>query len=308
MAERDLYKILGVERSATNQEISKAYRRLARKHHPDVNPNDPKAEERFKEASFAYEILSDEQKRKLYDEFGEQGVAAGFDPERARQYTQWREQAGRSPYSESFRTDVDLEDLLSGIFGRAGRPGRPQGPMRGEDTSGEVWVDFMDAIRGAEVRVELDGRALRVRVPQGSAEGTQIRLSGQGEGGAGGAPAGDLYLRIRIRPHRFFTRDGDDLGLELPVSVSEAVRGASVEVPTPEGSVSLKIPPRSRAGQKLRLRGKGVTSLGGKRRGDLYVTLRVELPDARDPSLDERVAELDAFYTARDLRAHLKSP
>ena len=148
----------------------------------------------------------------------------------------------------------------------------------------------------------------RVRVPQGSAEGTQIRLSGQGEGGSGGAPAGDLYLRIRIRPHRFFTRDGDDLGLELPVSVSEAVRGASVEVPTPEGSVSLKIPPRSRAGQKLRLRGKGVTSLGGKRRGDLYVTLRVELPDARDPSLDERVAELDAFYTARDLRAHLKSP
>jgi curved DNA-binding protein len=308
VAERDLYKILGVERSASDQEIRKAYRRLARKHHPDVNPNDPKAEDRFKEASYAYEILSDAEKRKLYDEFGEQGVAAGFDPERARQYTQWREQAGRSPYSESFRTDVDLEDLLSGLFGRGARGGRPRGPARGEDTSGEVWVDFMDAIRGAEVRVDADGRTLRVRVPQGAAEGTQIRLSGQGEGGSGGAPSGDLYLRIRIRPHRFFTRDGDDLGLELPVSVSEAVRGASVEVPTPEGSVTLKIPPRSRNGQKLRLRGKGVTSLGGKRRGDLYVTLRVELPDARDPGLDERVAELEQFYTARDLRAHLREP
>jgi curved DNA-binding protein len=309
VAERDLYEILGVPRTASDQEISKAYRRLARKHHPDVNPNDPKAEERFKEASYAYEILSDAEKRKLYDEFGEQGVAAGFDAARARQYTQWREQAGRSPYSESFRTDVDLEDLLSGLFGgRAGRAGRPRGPARGEDASGEVWVDFMDAIRGGEVRVDVDGRTLRVRVPQGAAEGTQIRLSGQGEGGAGGGPSGDLYLRIRIRPHRFFTRDGDDLGLELPVSVSEAVRGASVEVPTPEGSVTLKIPPRSRNGQKLRLRGKGVTSVGGKRRGDFYVTLRVELPDARDPSLDERVAELEQYYTTRDLRAHLRDP
>jgi curved DNA-binding protein len=306
VAERDLYKILGVERSASEQDIRKAYRRLARKHHPDVNPNDPKAEELFKEASYAYEILSDAQKRKLYDEFGEQGVAAGFDPERARQYTHWREQAGRSPYSESFRTDVDLEDLLSGLFGGGAR--RSRGPTRGEDASGEVWVDFMDAIRGAEVRVEVDGRTLRVRVPQGAAEGTQIRLSGQGEGGSGGAPAGDLYLRIRIRPHRFFTRDGDDLGLELPVSVSEAVRGSSVEVPTPEGSVTLKVPPRSRNGQKLRLRGKGVTSLGGKRRGDLYVTLRVELPDSRDPALDEHVAELDAYYSAPDLRAHLREP
>ena len=306
MAERDLYKILGVERTASDQEIRKAYRRMARKYHPDVNPNDKKAEDRFKEASFAYEVLSDDQKRKLYDEFGEQGLAAGFDPERARQYTQWREQAGRSPFSESFRSDVDLDDLLSGLFGRGARA---RGPARGEDTSGEVWVDFMDAIRGAEVRVELEGRgALRVRIPQGAADGTQIRLAGQGEGGTQGAPAGDLYLRIRIRPHRFFTREGDDLQLELPVTVGEAVRGASVEVPTPEGSVTLKIPARSRNGQKLRLRGKGVTSLGGKRRGDLYVTLRVELPDARDPSLDEKVAELDQFYTSRDPRAHLRTP
>jgi curved DNA-binding protein len=305
MKEKDLYAALGLTRSASADDIKKAYRKLARKHHPDVNPGNKRSEERFKEISEANDILSDPEKRKLYDEFGEQGVAAGFDPERARQYTQWREQAGRSPYSESFRADVDLEDLLAGLFGRGARA---RGPARGEDTSGEVWVDFMDAIRGAEVRVEVDGRTLRVRVPQGAAEGTKIRLSGQGEGGSRGAPSGDLYLQIRIRPHRFFTRDGDDLGLELPVSVSEAVRGASVEVPTPEGSVTLKIPQRSRNGQKLRLRGKGVTSLDGKRRGDLYVTLRVELPDARDPGLDERVAELDPFYTARDLRAHLRNP
>jgi curved DNA-binding protein len=305
VADRDLYKILGVERTVSDQEIRKAYRRLARKHHPDVNPNDKKAEDRFKEASFAYEVLSDPAKRKLYDEFGEQGLSAGFDAEKAREYTQWREQAGRSPYSESFHSDVDLEDLLSGLFGRGARP---RGPRRGSDQSGEVWVDFMDAIRGGEVRVELDGRTLRVRVPQGADNGTQIRLAGQGAEGSAGAPAGDLYLQIRIRPHRFFTRDGDDLSLELPVTVAEAVRGASIEVPTPDGPVSLKVPARSRNGQKLRLRGKGVTSLGSKRRGDLYVVLRVELPDARDPSLDERVAELDAYYTSRDLRAHLRTP
>jgi curved DNA-binding protein len=304
VADRDLYKMLGVERTASDQEIRKAYRRLARKLHPDVNPNDKKAEDLFKEASFAYDVLSDAEKRKLYDEFGEQGLAAGFDAGRAREYTQWREQAGRSPYSESFRSD-DLEDLLSGLFGRGGRQ---RGPARGGDQSGEVWVDFMDAIHGGEVRVELDGRALRVRIPQGADDGTQIRLAGQGASGSQGAPSGDLYLQIHIRPHRFFTRDGDDLSLELPVSVGEAVRGASIEVPTPDGAVTLKVPARSRNGQKLRLRGKGVTSIGGKRRGDLYVVLRVELPDAKDPALDERVAELDPFYTTQDLRAHLRTP
>jgi len=297
--------MLGVERSSTDQEIRKAYRRLARKYHPDVNPNDPSAADRFKDASFAYDVLSDAKKRKLYDEFGEQGLNEGFDPERARQYQQWQQQTRQSPYHESFRMDGDLEELLSNMFGGGRRGAR--GPQRGADRSGEVSVDFLDAVRGAEVRLSLPGEgALRVKVPAGADEGTRIRLAGKGEPGLQGGPAGDLYLTVRLRPHRHFTREGSDLKLDLPVTLAEAVRGASIEVPTPDGTVTLKIPPRSPNGRKLRLRGKGVPGLGDKPRGDLYVTLQVQTPDASDARLDELASEIDAFYTQRDLRAHLR--
>jgi curved DNA-binding protein len=302
MEERDLYAVLGVSREASKEEIRKAYRKLARETHPDVNPGDPRAEARFKDVSFAYDVLSDPGKRKLYDEFGLRGLSEGFDPQQARAWRQWQEGARRSPSFESYTTDVDLEDLLGGLFG--GR--RARGPGRGFDVEGEVAVDLLDAVRGAEVRVEVAGRALSVRIPPGSDDGSRIRLRGQGEPGPGGGPAGDLYLTLRVRPHPLFRREGTDLHLEVPVSVPELVLGAEVEVPTPDGSVSMRVPPRSQSGRRMRLRGKGVPRRRGGGRGDLYVTLVAQLPAGDDPRLERLAKEMEPLYAGADLRARLK--
>jgi curved DNA-binding protein len=305
-AKQDLYATLGVSRTASEDEIRKAYRKLARKHHPDVNPNDRKAEERFKEISFAYEVLSDKDKRARYDEFGLQGVSAGFDPGQAREYARWSQGAQRSPFHETFSEggEIDLEDLLGGMFGGARRP---RGPARGRDAEGEIEVDFLDAVRGGEVRVQVAGRGtLRIKVPPGADSGTKIRLAGQGDPGAQGGAAGDLYLALRVRPHPYFTREGSDLQLELPVTVPELVQGASVEVPTPDGPVTMKIPPRSASGRVLRLRGKGAAKLGSTERGDLYVKLVAELPDPADPRLEAIAKELEPLYEGRDVRARLR--
>ena len=305
----DFYAALGVSRTASEDEIRKAYRKLARKHHPDVNPNDRKAEEKFKEISFAYEVLSDKDKRARYDEFGVQGLAEGFDPAQAREYTRWSQGARRSPSYEAFTSgaDVDLEDLLGGLFGGAGR--RARGPMRGQDASGEIDVDFLDAVRGGEVRVQVADRgALRIKIPPGSETGTKIRLAGQGDSGDAGAPAGDLYLTLRVRPHPLFRREGSDLHLDLPVTIPELVQGASVEVPTPDGSVTMKIPRHSQSARVLRLRGKGVVKLGTSERGDLYVKLLAELPDPADPRLESIAKDLESLYEGRDVRARLRRP
>ncbi|HTO07333.1 MAG TPA: DnaJ C-terminal domain-containing protein [Myxococcota bacterium] len=310
MADPDLYAALGVARTASEDEIRKAYRKLARKHHPDVNPNDRKAEEKFKEISFAYEVLSDKEKRARYDEFGTQGLAQGFDPAQAREYMRWSQGARRSPSYESFSSegDFDLDDLLGGIFGGGLGGRRARGPQRGADASGEIDVDFLDAVRGGEVRVQVADRgALRIKIPPGAVTGTKIRLAGQGDSGAQGAAAGDLYLTLRVRPHAFFRREGNDLQLELPVTIPELVQGASVEVPTADGSVTMKIPPRSQSGRVLRLRGKGAPKLGASERGDLYVKLVAELPDPADPRLEAIAKELEPLYQGRDPRAKLRS-
>ncbi len=301
MEEKDLYGILGVSRDASPDDLRKAYRRLARENHPDVNPNDPKAEARFKEVAFAHEVLSDPDKRKLYDEFGVKGIEQGFDPEQARTYRRWSEGAHRSPFHETFFADLDLEDLLSGAFGggraRAARP---------RHVEGEITIDFLDAVRGGEVRVEIAGRgALRVRIPSGADEGTRIRLAGQGEPTpAGGAP-GDLYLTLHVRPHRFYSRRGPDLYLDLPVTVPELVLGASVNVPTPHGAVQMKVPPGSPNGARLRLKGKGAARSGTSGHGDLYVTLLAQLPDGNDSELESLARKLEPLYRGRDVRAHL---
>jgi len=305
--EKDLYGLLGVARAASPEEIRKAYRKLARKYHPDVNPNDKKAEERFKEVSLAYEVLSDAEKRARYDEFGMQGLAQGFDPEQARAYARWSQGAQRSPFHETFTSDadIDLEDLLGGMFGGGAR--RTRGPRRGGDAEGEIEIDFLDAVRGGEVRVEVAGRGtLRVKIPPGADEGTKIRLAGQGDPGARGGAAGDLYLRLRVRPHAFFKREGSDLSLDLPVTVPELVLGASIEVPTPDGPVTMKVPARSQNGRRLRLRGKGAPKLGASERGDLYVRLVAELPEVEDPKLEAIAKELEPLYRGRDPRARLR--
>jgi curved DNA-binding protein len=303
MEERDLYAVLGVSRDASKEEVRKAYRKLARETHPDVNPNDRKAEERFKDASFAYEVLSDPEKRKLYDEFGVRGLSEGFDPQHARAYRQWSDGARRSPNFESYASDVDVEDLLGGLFGER----RSRRPRRGFDVEGEVGVDLLDVVRGSEVRVEVAGRSLTVKVPPGSDDGSRIRLRGQGQPGPGGEGSpGDLYLTLRVRPHPLFRREEADLHLEVPVTLPELVLGASVEVPTPDGSVSMRVPPRSPNGRRLRLRGKGVPKRRGGGRGDLYVTLAAQLPAGDDPRLEQLAKEMEPLYEGADVRARLK--
>jgi len=305
MEEKDLYAALGVSRDADEDQIRKSYRRLARRYHPDVNPNDKKAEDRFKEISFAYDVLSDSDKRARYDEFGTQGLAPGFDPEQARAYRRWSEGARRSPVHEEFAESIDLEDLLS----RLGGAGFARGEWRrrsGRDAHAEIEVDFADAALAREVRVQIEGRSgLRVRVPPGAHDGTRIRLAGQGEAGEEGGAAGDLYLTLRVRPHPFFRREGADLALDLPVTIPELVLGAEVEVPTLDGSASVRIPPHSKAGQRLRLRGKGAAKRGGER-GDLYLRLSPELPEGGREELDDIAKRMEPLYAGRDVRARLK--
>lgn len=301
MAEKDLYAVLGISREASEDELRKRYRKLAREYHPDVNPDDPAAEERFKEVSFANEILSDPEKRRIYDEFGHEGLAAGFDPEHARAYRQWSSGAGGNPFGPG--VEFHFEDLFEGLFG--GRTRR--GPIRGQDVESEVGVDFLDAILGREVRVAVSGKGtLRVRIPAGAGDGTRVRLGGQGLPGPGNGPPGDLYLRLRVRAHPFFTRDEADLFVDVPVTLPELVLGASVAVPTPDGPVSMKIPEHSPNGRKLRLRGKGGAIRGSDERGDLYARLVLELPDDGGAKLEELAREMEPLYAGSDVRARLK--
>lgn len=305
MEEKDPYATLGVSRGASRDEIRSAYRKLARKHHPDVNPNDPRAAEQFKDISFAHDILSDDAKRKLYDEFGVRGLDAGFDPEQARAYRRWQDGARRSPSYEGFSSEIDLEDLLGG-FG-FGQRRAPHGPRRGSDAQAEAAVDFVDAVRGGKITIHFKGKdPLNVTLPPGATDGTRIRLAGQGSPGPAGGPAGDLYITLRVRPHAFFERRGDDIHVAVPVTVPELVRGASIEVPTPDGPASMKVPAHSNNGRKLRLRGKGATRRTGGDRGDLYVTLKAVLPaDDGRGDLERIASELEPLYGDQNVRAGL---
>jgi molecular chaperone DnaJ len=372
MAERNYYQILGVERSASHDDIRKAYRKLARKHHPDINPGNKEAEDRFKEISVAYDVLSDEQKRKLYDEFGEAGLAAGFDAEKARSYQQWQQQSGGPGGGYHFDMD-DLSELFGGL-GTGGRGRRTrQGPMRGEDIESTMEIDFLDAVRGFQTSITLQrpvtcetcngsgtkpgsspsqcpecggtgsksvaqgplqfrqtcprcmgtgklpgdpctacrgaGRVLRadtirVNVPPGAEPSKRIRLRGKGEAGVRGGPAGDLYIVPRIRPHPLLTRSGKDLSMELPITIGEAVRGATVEVPTPLGKLNVKIPPGAQSGQQLRLKGKGVSAHGQISAGDLYLRLMVRVPMDNNIT-DDVIEKIDRAY-AEDVRKDLR--
>jgi DnaJ-class molecular chaperone len=304
---KDLYQHLGVSRSATPEEIKKAYRKLTRQYHPDRNPGDAEAEEKFKDVSTAYEVLGDADKRKLYDEFGEVSLTQGFDAERARTY---RSRQGGFPgfsgggdavfndFGEARATS--FEDLLSSLF--RGGPGGPRRPVarRGVDVTGEIAVSLMDALHGVSVPLRIDlggqGRTLDVKVPQGMPDGGKLRLRGQG---GPGQPAGDVILTVRVKPHDHLRREGSDLHLRLPVTALEAYRGGAVEgVPTPWGPVTLKLPAGAQNGQKLRLRGKGV-QVPGRDAGDLYVTLDVRLPAGGDEELLEALERLQGDEKVR---------
>ncbi|NVB79721.1 MAG: DnaJ domain-containing protein [Kofleriaceae bacterium] len=290
MAE-SLYETLGVAKTASADEIRKAYRKLARKHHPDVNPGDKSAEATFKNVSAAYDVLSDEKKRKAYDEFGEASLQSGFDPDKAREYAKWQDTRQRR--STRFGEDEGPIDFdFSDLFGRRA----PRGPARGGDLHASVEIDQRQAIEGTEMMADLPGHGtVRVRIPKGADTGDTLRVPGKGSPGRGGGPPGDLVIETVVRPHPLIRREGLDLFLSLPVTLDEAYRGASVSVPTFEGPVVLKIPPRTQNGAKLRLRGKGVARKNDH--GDLIVEVAVRMPDKQDDALAEALRAADKLYT-----------
>ncbi len=308
MPERDLYDILGVSRSASTEEVKKAYRRLAKKYHPDVNPGNKQAEEKFKEVTAAFEVISDTKRRKLYDEFGPDSLRTGFDEKKAEAYRQWKRQGaprGGMPFDFGDFERVDVGDFgtfdFGSIFGDlfGGMRGRGQraraAPASGRNAEVEMEIDLRDAVLGAERDIDVDGRRLRVKIPAGVTDGAQIRLAGQGEPGAFGGAPGDLYLRVKLREHPLVRREGKDLYLDLPVTIPEAVLGAEVTLPTFEGPVRLRVPPGSQTGRRLRLRGKGVPDLRGGARGDLHAIVKIVLPEETEP-LRRAVKPLEHLY------------
>lgn len=284
----DPYTILGVARDATAAQIKSAYRKLAKKHHPDLNPGDATAVDRFKDITSAYELLSDADKRARFDRgeidaSGQEQAPRGF-------YRDFAEGPQAGAYQQGFGGGAGLdEDLLAELFGRmaGGGPGGRSGmKRRGEDVSYSLRVDFLDAAVGAKRRLTLpDGRVLDVTIPPGSRDRQTLRLKGQGGPGLNGAPAGDAYIELHVQPHAFFTRKDQDIHLDLPVTLTEAVLGAKVAVPTVSGPVMLTIPPRSNSGTTLRLKGKGVPDRAGGPAGDQYVKLRIVLPEGGDEAL-----------------------
>ncbi len=385
MAE-DFYKILGVSKDATPEQIKKAYRKLARKWHPDLNPGNKDAEQKFKDVSRAYEVLGDREKRKLYDEFGEEGLQAGFDAEKAREYKKWDSGfggqwtgAGAGAGTRGFGRYESYEDLFGDLFGfeAGGRgPGadfRTSSPGKGRDLEHEMSIDLLSALKGFETEIALEkprecegcggtgrepgagmsvcracggsgrinvaegpiqftracpecgghgrsgrpcsqcggsGRSLgteriRVNIPKGVRDGSKVRVAGKGEPGRNGGPPGDLYLVVRVKPHQLLKREGDDLHMEVPVTVGEAMAGATITVPTIEGQVKVKVPPRSQNGQTLRLKGKGAFNPKKKSRGDLMVKLAVKVPQTEDPEALEAARKMDGLYPG-DVRAGLR--
>lgn len=292
MAKRKLYDVMGVGREASDQEIRKAYRELARKFHPDRNPGDKAAEERFKELTRASEVLLNKKKRALYDEFGEMGLREGFNPEAYREWSKRRGERG----GEGGAGFGGLEDLFDQVrrSRRAGGEGAGFADFFGGDffdsavtgkrrrkpvgASADITIEFMEAVKGTERELLLQEagnedsqRQLRVRIPAGVRDGGQVRLREQAIDG------GDIVLRVHVKEHAVFRRDGDDLELTLPVTVGEAFNGGKVQVPTPYGPVSVRVPAGVRGGSKLRLKGKGVRR--GDSAGDLFVVLQIVLPD-----------------------------
>ena len=290
MAE-SLYDTLGVGKTATVDEIRKAYRKLARKHHPDVNPGDPAAEAAFKKVAAAYEALSDEKKRAAYDEFGDAALQSGFDSNRAREYARWQD--ARERRSSRFGDeDGPVQFDLGDLFGRVG----PRGPTRGADLLATVEVDFRQALEGTELTADLPRHGtVRVRIPKGADTGDTLRIAGKGAPGLNGGPPGDLVLEMIVRPHPRVRRASLDLHVTVPVTLDEAYNGGTIEVPTFEGPVRLKIPPRTQPHAKLRLRGKGVARKG--ERGDMLVEVDVRLPDQASDALAEALRAADALYT-----------
>jgi molecular chaperone DnaJ len=377
---KDYYEILGVKKDASRDEIKKAYRKLARKWHPDINPGNSEAELKFKEISAAYDCLGNDEKKKLYDEFGEDGLRAGFDEKKAREYKQWgvygQEAAHEGGTGEQgYGRYQSYEDIFGDLFsGRRGHEGgfRTAQAAGGRDIEYEITIDLLSALKGFETELSLQkmkdcpgchgsgidpgssmtkcrtcggsgrlnvaqgpiqftkpcpdchghgstgkpcpqckgsGRInasdrIRVTIPQGVKEGSRVRLAGKGERGFDGEQPGDLYLIVHVKDHPLLRRDGDDLFMEVPITVGEAVKGGSIEIPTIDGQIKVKVPPGSQSGQTLRLKGKGAMNMKTKTSGELLVKLIVKVPQSGDKEVIEAAEKIDRFYKG-DLRSNI---
>lgn len=384
MAE-DFYKILGISKNADQDTIKKAYRKLARKWHPDINPGNKKAEQKFKDISRAYDCLGDQEKRKLYDEFGEEALQAGFDAEKARQYKQWtshQQQQGWGQAGQGFGRYESYEDVFGDLFGYGGGTGgfrQSRGgfgaptPSRGRDIQHEMEIDLISSLKGFDTELSMQkmrscsgcngsgtdpkskmttcsncggsGRLnvaqgpmqftsvcpqceghgqvgknckkcggsgqvigtekIKVTIPQGVKEGSKVRIAGKGEPGSNGGQPGDLYLLIHVKPHPILKREGDNLHIEVPITVGEAMAGGTITIPVTEGRVQLKVPPKSQSGQTLRLKGKGAVNLKTKKKGDLMVRLNVKVPRTDDKEILEAVEKMNKFYE-EDIRKDIR--
>lgn len=340
MEYKDYYKVLGVNKGSSQDEIKKAYRKLARKYHPDANPGNKQAEEKFKEIGEAYEVLKDPEKRSRYDQLGanwKQFSRAG-----QQQWQGWRPGPGQQTYTYDFSgAEFDFGDLGSGFsdffemffgsgsderftsfFGSRGAgPGagtgkqssagnksgdqkrsfwRPGASQRGQDFQYDLDITLREAYFGTKRRISFqkDGnvRTIEVKVPGGVKNGGKIRVKGEGGAGPRGGEKGDLYLLVHITPHHFFTVKGSDLYCELPVTLNEAIFGASVDVPTFDGKISMKIPPKTQSGRTLRLKGKGMPDLKGKEPGDLYVKIKVVIPSDLSEEQEKHLKEFAKVY------------
>ena len=309
MKYKDYYAILGVDRNASAEDIKKAYRKLARKYHPDVS-KEPNAEEKFKEMSEAYETLKEPEKRAAYDQLGRYTPGQDFQPP-----PDWGQQfAGGGTVFE----DIDLADLFAGLAGRHGAGGRGgRAFTSGRDYEATVHLTFDQAFHGTEIELDLSvlefdekgnarrvPRHIKVRIPKGVTNGQQLRIPGKGGKGVDGGRDGDLYLDIVVEPHPLYRVDGQDLYLDLPLAPWEAVLGTTVRLPTPAGAVSLKVPAGTRAGQQLRLAGRGL-SRPGATAGNLYAIVQIVVPsvvDERERALYRQLAEISNFNP----RAHFE--
>jgi len=328
----DYYKTLGVGRSATAAEIKKAYRKLARKYHPDVNPDNPDAEKRFKEIQEAYAVLSDDDRRKQYDTFGrvEGGPGAGFDPFRQAS-SSWRDAGGfRVDFGDGAtagRGFQDLGDLFGDFFGGRGRAAKTaHRPQRGTDQVVEIEIDFGDAVGGTSVTIPVQrqvrcatcggsGNAeqtvcpschgsgilisterLRVKIPEGVADGQRVRVAGKGAEGRGGGKPGDLFVRVLVRPDVFFKREGDNIHTTIPLTFAEAYRGGEIEVGTVHGPVRAKVPPGTNSGRTFRLRGKGVRNTKTRAFGDHLYTVHIVVPKVMSPAGEETARSVADLY------------
>lgn len=312
---KDYYQILGVPRSASDEEIKKSYRRLAKQYHPDVNKGSKAAEEKFKDISEAYNVLSDEKQRKQYDMFGQAGP--GFDP------SQWTENGpGGAHYTYTSTGDYgDVGDIFSDLFGlggfRRGRAGsrgrtRPQWspggeesysrniPSDGTDATATIEIDFMEALHGTQeaLSIQRAGKTekIQVKIPAGVDNGSRVRIAGKGNPGQNSGKDGDLYLIIQVKPHPEFWREGADIYIDVPITIYSASLGGSIEVPTITGCAKMKIPPATHSGQRFRLPGKGAPILGKKGTGDQYAVIQIAPPPHLDSQAKSALEGLAASH------------